>query len=73
MSAPQVDADQLSVEIRKFLKKVGITSQLEIENAVREAAAAGKLGDTRSLAARVVLEVPVIGLMHVIEHELQLR
>ena len=31
-----MDEDKLNIEIRKFLKKVGITSQREIENYVRK-------------------------------------
>ncbi|MDC0497607.1 DUF6494 family protein [Alphaproteobacteria bacterium] len=31
-----MDEDRLNIEIRKFLKKVGITSQREIENYVRK-------------------------------------
>ena len=30
----KMDEDKLNIEIRKFLKKVGITSQREIEKAV---------------------------------------
>ncbi|HSN70667.1 MAG TPA: DUF6494 family protein [Steroidobacteraceae bacterium] len=73
MGAQDIDDERLSGEIRKFLKKVGITSQIEIENAVREAAAAGRLAEVASLGARVVLEIPGVGVRHVIEHDLQLR
>jgi len=73
MTSARIDDERLSGEIRKFLKKVGITSQIEIENAVREAVESGKLGDTSSLQARIVLEVPELGLKHTIEHDLLLR
>lgn len=33
----------LNMSIRKFLKTVGVNSQIEIEKAVREAAEAGRL------------------------------
>ena len=36
-----MNEDVVNMEIRKFLKKVGITSQREIEKALQEAAAAG--------------------------------
>ena len=68
-----MNEDVFNMSLRKFLKKVGITSQIEIENAVREAAQAGKLRETSSLEARIVLEVPGVGLKHVIEHDLMLR
>ena len=35
--------DAFNMSVRKFLKKVGVTSQREIEQAVREAEASGKL------------------------------
>ena len=31
-----MDEDNLNIEIRKFLKKVGISSQREIENYIRK-------------------------------------
>jgi hypothetical protein len=38
-----MNEDILNMSLRKFLKKVGVTAQREIEQAVREAAASGKL------------------------------
>jgi ribosomal protein L1 len=38
-----MDEDQLNLSIRQFLKKVGITSQREIEKTVRAAVDEGKL------------------------------
>jgi hypothetical protein len=34
-----MNEDALNISVRKFLKKVGVTSQREIEKAVRDAAA----------------------------------
>ena len=45
------------MSIRKFLKSVGVQSQSEIERAVREALAAGKLKGAESLPARITLTV----------------
>jgi hypothetical protein len=64
-----IDEDRLNLEIRKFLKHVGITSQREIEKAVREAAATGRLPDKGTADARMTLSIPALGLEHVIEHE----
>ena len=43
-----MDEDNLNIEIRKFLKQVGISSQLEIENYIRKQFADGniKVGDS---------------------------
>ena len=57
-----MDEEALNMSIRKFLKKVGITSQREIEQAVREAIESGTLRGDESLQASVVLKVPQIGL-----------
>ena len=38
-----MNEDTFNMSVRKFLKKVGVTAQREIELAVREAAANGKL------------------------------
>ena len=73
MSKQDFDQEKFTGEIRKFLKKVGITSQIEIENAVRAAWEGGRLGATQTLEAKIVLEVPGVGLRHEISHELALR
>ena len=57
-----MDEERLNIDIRKFLKKVGITSQREIEKAVRNAIDNGKLTGTETLNARVRLEVDGIDL-----------
>jgi formaldehyde-activating enzyme involved in methanogenesis len=56
-----MNEDTFNIQIRKFLKKVGITSQREIEKAVREAVEAGKLKGNEKLDAVVVLKVPKAG------------
>ena len=38
-----MDEEVLNTSLRRFLKKVGITAQREIEKAVREGIAGGKL------------------------------
>lgn len=40
-----MNEDVFNMSVRKFLKKVGVTAQREIEQAVRDAAASGKLKD----------------------------
>ena len=66
MTTNNLDEDRLNLEIRKFLKQVGVTSQREIEKAVRDAAASGKLSG--SLDAKMTLSIPALGLEHVVEH-----
>jgi len=73
MTEQPFDDEKFTGEIRKFLKKVGITSQIEIENAVRAALAAGRLDTSQPLQAVMVLEVPALGLRHTVEHPLAMR
>ncbi|NHA15954.1 hypothetical protein G8346_13355 [Thioalkalivibrio sp. XN279] len=67
-----MDEDKFNLEIRKFLKVVGITSQREIEQAVRAALEAGTLKPGDSVAAKVTLELPGLGVEHVISEQLDL-
>ena len=57
-----MNEDEFNMAIRKFLKRVGITSQREIYNAVTKAIAAGKLSGAETLPVRVKLEMPAIEL-----------
>jgi hypothetical protein len=66
-----IDEDLMNVEIRKFLKHVGITSQREIEKAVRDAAESGSLPESGELGAEITLSVPGVGLTHTIKHDLR--
>ena len=68
-----MDEEVFNSQLRKFLKKVGIQSQREIEQAVRSAISAGTLDATESLTSRVVLQVPLLGIDVVIEDVIKLR
>lgn len=67
-----MNEDTFNIEVRKFLKQVGITSQREIEKAVRAAVQAGNLVGNEKLAARMKLEVPGVNLEVVIEDDIAL-
>ncbi len=61
------DQDQFNMSMRKFLKRVGITSQQELERVVREKhLASGKL------KVRAVLTAEGTDLNHVVEGEIEL-
>ncbi len=68
-----MNEEQFNIDIRKFLKKVGITSQREIEKAVRDAIDSGKLAGTETLAARVRLEIDEVGLDLTVEGDIGLE
>lgn len=56
-----MNEEALNMSIRKFLKKVGVTSQREIETAVRASQDAGQLGPG-PLNAQVKLTVAGVDL-----------
>ena len=68
-----MDEDTFNIQIRKFLKKVGVSSQREIEKAVREAVASGKLSGNEKLDASVVLRLPQIGVELEIKDDIALE
>jgi Family of unknown function (DUF6494) len=57
-----MNQDTFNLQIRKFLKKVGITSQREIEAAVRKAIDSGDLSGSETLHATATLRVPALGI-----------
>lgn len=64
--------DVLNMSLRKFLKKVGVTSQREIENTVKAALESGRLKGNEKLKAQVRLTIPEAGLDTVIDGEIEL-
>jgi hypothetical protein len=64
--------DATNMDIRKFLKKVGISTQQEIENAIEQARQAGKLQGMSVITATMRLEIPGLDLVHTIESEISL-
>ena len=56
-----MEADVFNTQVRRFLKKVGIQSQREIEQAVIQAVKSGSLSGEDKLYAEVLLRVPAVG------------
>jgi hypothetical protein len=52
-----VDEDAFNMSLRRFLKKLGITAQRDIEIAVREQLAAGELRGDERLEATATITV----------------
>ena len=67
-----MNEDVFNNSLRKFLKRVGITSQREIEKAVREALAAGHLKGHERLQAKMALTIDAVSLSHEIDDEIEL-
>jgi hypothetical protein len=68
-----MNEDTFNLQIRKFLKKVGITSQREIEGAVRKAIESGAIGGDGKVHATVTLRVPEVGIEMDIEDDIALE
>jgi hypothetical protein len=68
-----MDQETFNLSIRKFLKMVGVGSQREIEQAVQAALQQGKLAGHETLAAKVTLELPALGLKVPFDGEIKLK
>jgi len=68
-----MDEDVFNMSIRKFLKKVGVTSQREIETAVRAAVADGTVSGDAPLKAKVTLSIDDVNLSVDIDGDVELK
>ena len=67
-----MDEEVLNNSMRRFLKKVGITAQREIEKAVREGIAGGKLKGTEALHAKAAFTIGGVNLTFDVEGDVEL-
>ncbi len=67
-----MNEDVFNTSIRKFLKVVGVTSQREIERAVRVAIESGQIKGKESLPAKVTLSVGKVDLTYEINGSIEL-
>jgi hypothetical protein len=65
--------EALNMSIRKFLKTVGVNSQLAIEKAVNKAVAEGKLKGGEALSATMTLTVGKLSLDVKFDGEIKLE
>ena len=59
-----MNEDAFNMSMRKFLKQVGVTSQQQIEQAIRAAKPSGKV------KVRAVVTIPELGMEHVVDGEI---
>jgi Family of unknown function (DUF6494) len=67
-----VNEDVFNGSIRKFLKTVGVTAQREIEKAVRQALAEGRLKGNETFPATATITLGGVGLSHEVKGEIEL-
>jgi len=68
-----VDQETFNLSIRKFLKMVGVNSQREIEQAVQKALDSRQIKGEETLAAKVTLEIPGLGVKVPFDGEIKLK
>lgn len=67
-----MDEEVFNLSVRRFLKKLGVTAQREIELGVRERLDAGQLQGDETLPARATVTVQGVDREVVIEGDIQL-
>ena len=67
-----MNEDTFNIQVRKFLKEVGVTSQREIERAVHKAIASGQLKGDEKLRISARIQIERIVLDHRVEGEIAL-
>ena len=68
-----MDEDNLNIEIRKFLKKVGISSQREIENYFRKKFTEGRVKEGQSIEVTMNLLSEDGELSHSIKEKINIK
>jgi ribosomal protein L1 len=68
-----MDEDSLNIEIRKFLKNVGITSQRKIENYIRKKFSEGTLKEDQSIEVSMNLSSDDGELSHLIKEKINIK
>jgi hypothetical protein len=68
-----MNEDNFNGSLRKFLRTVGVTSQQEIEKAVRGAIESGKLKGNEKLPAKMTLTIAGVDLSYVIDGSIELE
>jgi hypothetical protein len=72
MADTKFNQDTFNLEVRKFLKKLGVNSQREIEHAVEEGLKSGALKGDERLHAEVTLSIPGVKLIYKIDDDIAL-
>ena len=66
-----MNEDALNVSVRKFLKKLGVTAQREMEKAVRDAVASGQLKGGEKLPAKAVVPLGGVDIRFEIDGDIE--
>jgi Family of unknown function (DUF6494) len=68
-----MNEDAFNTSIRKFLKALGVTAQREIEKAVRQALADGRLKGNEKLPAKATVAIGALNFTHAVDGKIELE
>jgi len=68
-----MNEDVFNTSIRKFLKTLGVTAQREIEKAVRQALADGRLKGNEKLPTSATITIAALGFTHEVKGTIELE
>ena len=68
-----MDEEKVNMGVRKFLKKMGITSQREIERYVQKGFASGQLKEGERLSVHAVVSIDGVGEIAKIDDQITLE
>jgi hypothetical protein len=68
-----MNEDVFNTSIRRFLKTLGVTAQREIEKAVRDALASGRLKGNEKLAAKATVSIGALSFAHEVAGDIELE
>jgi len=68
-----MNEDTLNMEVRKFLKQVGVSSQRELEHAITKAVEEGRLQGSETLNVKMSLSLAEVELNYLVEGRIALE
>ncbi len=68
-----MNEETLNTSVRKFLKALGVTSQRELENAVRNAISTGRIKGNEEIAVKARIECELFDNPYEVEGTLKLE
>ncbi len=68
-----MNPDTFNMSLRKFLKRVGVTSQRELEEAVQQALVDGRLQGSEALNVTMTLKIPALDIEHTVDDKIRLE
>jgi hypothetical protein len=68
-----MNEDVLNMTIRQYLKRVGVTSQREIEHAILKAVESGGIQGDDPLDVDMTMTIPALELTHIVKGKLAMK